>query len=98
MTNKVNPLLVSFCSIPTDARIGFHRLSDQKVGVTIPIKNMIVHEEYKSPALYADISLVQLMNAVTFSTSIRPACLYQQYDTVPQKAWATGWGIIEYGR
>lgn len=64
----------------------------------IPIKNKTVHEDYKHPVLYADISLIQLMNAVTFSTTIRPACLYQQYDTVPQKAWASGWGITEYGK
>lgn len=104
MTNKVSFLHISFfynvffCSIPTHAKIGFHRLSDQTTGITITIKDIKVHEDYESPAMYADIALVQLMNAVTFSTSIQPACLYQQFDIVPRKVWATGWGIMEFGR
>ncbi|XP_050462179.1 serine protease snake-like isoform X1 [Cataglyphis hispanica] len=81
---------------PTDARIGFHRLTDQQPGVTIAIKNMIRHPDYNPPAMYADIALVQLMNAVTFSTSIRPACLYVQYDNAPMNAWISGWGVTEF--
>ncbi|XP_029660907.1 serine protease snake-like [Formica exsecta] len=81
---------------PTDARIGFHRLTDQHPGVTIAIKTMIRHPDYNPPAMYADIALVQLMNAVTFSTSIRPACLYVQYDTGPMNAWISGWGVTEF--
>ncbi|KAL6435178.1 hypothetical protein ACFW04_005335 [Cataglyphis niger] len=81
---------------PTDARIGFHRLTDQQPGVTIAIKTMIRHPDYNPPAMYADIALVQLMNAVTFSTSIRPACLYVQYDNAPMNAWISGWGVTEF--
>lgn len=89
---------VSSCSGgPTHARIGFHKLTDQE-GITVDIKNVIRHPEYEPPAMYADICLIQLMNDVTFSTSIRPACLYQQYDTVPRKAWISGWGTTEFGR
>ncbi|XP_077274586.1 serine protease snk [Temnothorax americanus] len=81
---------------PTHARIGFHRLADQE-GVTVAVKNTTRHPDYKPPAMYADIALVQLVNDVTFSTSVRPACLYQQYDTVPRKAWISGWGLKEFG-
>lgn len=80
---------------PTHARIGTHRLSDQ-AGVMVLIKNIVRHPDYVAPAHYANIALVQLMNAVTFSISIRPACLYQQYDTVPTQTWFSGWNITQY--
>lgn len=83
---------------PTDARIGFHKLTDQQsTGVTVAIKTMIRHPNYKPPAMYADIALVELANAVTFSMTIRPACLYQKYDSVPVSAWISGWGVTEIG-
>ncbi|XP_029160770.1 serine protease snake-like isoform X2 [Nylanderia fulva] len=81
---------------PTDVRIGFHRLTEQQPGVTITIKRMIRHTDYNPPAMYADIALIELMNSVTFSMLIRPACLYQQYDTVPTSAWISGWGVTEF--
>ncbi|XP_012534089.1 serine protease snake-like isoform X2 [Monomorium pharaonis] len=80
---------------PTEARMDINRLKDQP-GVTVAIKNIIRHPDYNPPALYADIALVQLTNFVTFSTLIRPACLYQNYDTVPTQAWISGWDITEY--
>lgn len=84
---------------PTDARIGFHRLTDQQsTGVTVAIKSMTRHPNYKPPAMYADIALVELANAVTFSMAIRPACLYQRYDSVPASAWISGWGVTEIGK
>lgn len=83
---------------PSDARIGFHRLTDEQSGVTVAIKTMIRHPDYNPPAMYADIALVQLTKAVTFNTLIRPACLYQQFDTVPRSAWISGWGVTEFGK
>lgn len=77
--------------------MGFHRLISQN-GITVAIKNATRHPDYKPPAMYADIALIKLMNDITFSTSIRPACLYQKYDTVPRKAWVSGWGVTEYGK
>lgn len=82
---------------PSDARLGSHRLTDQQQGVTVAIKTMIRHPDFNPPAMYADIALVELTNTVTFSTLIRPACLYQQYDTVPRSAWVSGWGVTEFG-
>ena len=81
----------------TDARIGFHRLTDQK-GIMSAIKDIITHPDYKPPAVYADIALVQLMTPVTFSTSVRPACLYQLFNTMPRQVWVSGWGHTEYSK
>ncbi|KYN06720.1 Serine protease snake, partial [Cyphomyrmex costatus] len=79
----------------TDARIGFHSLTEQK-GITTVIKDIITHPDYKPPAMYADIALIQLMTVITFSTSVRPACLYQLFDIMPRQAWVSGWGVTEY--
>ncbi|XP_011160046.2 serine protease snake [Solenopsis invicta] len=80
---------------PTHARIGFHKLTDT-AGITVAIKRSIRHPDYEPPAMYADIALILLMNPVTFSKFIRPACLYQQYSILPRQAWVSGWGVTEY--
>ncbi|KAG5335356.1 SNAK protease, partial [Acromyrmex heyeri] len=79
----------------TDAKIGFHSLSDPK-GVITAIKDIKTHSDYKPPAMYADIALVQLMTVVTFSKSIRPACLYQLFNTMPSQVSVSGWGVTKY--
>ena len=87
-----------FCSgSPSHARIGFHKLSDRNAGVTIRIKRMIRHPDYKPPQMYEDIALIELVNAVTFSVSIRPACLYLHYATI-SSVWVSGWGTTEFGK
>jgi len=69
-------------------------LTEQK-GVIIAIEDMIRHPDYQPPDMFADIALVKLANTVTFGKFIRPACLYQQNDTVIKEAWISGWGITE---
>lgn len=64
----------------------------------IGIEQMIRHPSYNPPAMYADIALVKLKRTVTFSTLIKPACLYQLYDNVPMKVWVSGWGVTEFGK
>ncbi|XP_066589225.1 tryptase-like isoform X2 [Prorops nasuta] len=81
---------------PNAARIGFQKLNDA-LGIATGIKRIVRHPTYKPPAMYADIALVELQDPVTFSHSIRPACLYQKYDSVPTRAWVTGWGAQEFG-
>ncbi|XP_029036714.2 serine protease snake-like isoform X1 [Osmia bicornis bicornis] len=82
---------------PTDVRVGFHNLKDDKHGITTTINKIMRHPSYRPPAMYADIALIKLNTNVTFSKEIRPACLYQQYDTVPPQAWVSGWGVTEFG-
>ncbi|XP_032672797.1 uncharacterized protein LOC116844838 [Odontomachus brunneus] len=81
---------------PSHARLGFHSLKDQQSGITVTIKTMIRHPNFAPPALYSDIALMELKNAVIFGKLIRPACLYQQYDNVPRAALVTGWGATEF--
>lgn len=77
--------------------MGFFSLKDQE-GITVIIKTTIRHPAYKAPAMYEDIALVQLVDRVTFTTNIRPACLYQNYGNVPPKAWVSGWGVTAYSK
>jgi len=78
--------------------MGLLRLTDNESGITITIDKAIRHPDYQPPALYNDIALVKLANSVAFNISIRPACLYPQYDNVPMQAWISGWGSTEFGK
>lgn len=81
---------------PNVVRFGFHNMEDKKSGIMIHIERIIRHPFYKPPVIYADIALIKLQKAVEFSTLIRPACLYQQYDKLCPKAWVSGWGATEF--
>lgn len=83
---------------PTDARIGLQDLNDNQSGITITISRIKRHPSFKPPAMYADIALVKLSTVIVFNDNIKPACLYQQYDTVPSQAWVSGWGVTEFGK
>lgn len=73
-------------------------LRNNQQGITTTINRIVRHPSYKPPAMYADIALVKLSTAVAFNNDIRPACLYQRYDTVPMQAWISGWGVTEFGK
>ncbi|XP_043488646.1 serine protease snake-like isoform X2 [Polistes fuscatus] len=81
---------------PNVVRFGLHNMGDKKSGIMIHIERIIRHPFYKPPVVYADIALIKLQKAVEFSTLIRPACLYQQYDKLCSKAWVSGWGATEF--
>lgn len=72
-------------------------MKDKLQGITTTINKIVRHPNYKPPAMYADIALIKLSTPVAFNNEIRPACLYQQYDTVPTQAWVSGWGVTEFG-
>ncbi|XP_076677318.1 mite allergen Der f 3 [Andrena cerasifolii] len=79
----------------TDARVGFHDLRDNH-GIKALITDLKYHPDYKPPANYADIGVVKLNTVIKFDQNIRPACLYQSFDTVPPKGWVSGWGHIKF--
>ncbi|KOC63637.1 Serine protease snake [Habropoda laboriosa] len=81
---------------PTHARMGFNNLNDNQKGIITGIKRVLRHPKYKPPTLHADIALIKLNTVIVFNKDIRPACLYQQYDTVPTQAWVSGWGLTEF--
>ncbi|KAG7190627.1 hypothetical protein KM043_006711 [Ampulex compressa] len=94
-------LTAAHCTIsrngrPTIARVGFYSLKDKQSGITTAIARIVRHPSFRSPAMYADIALLKLETTITFGEHIRPACLYQEYGTVPTLAWVSGWGVTEF--
>ncbi|KAG6463577.1 serine protease snake [Manduca sexta] len=85
---------------PAIARLGDHNLdptvNDRADHVDVPISKVIKHPDYNSPLVYNDIALMELANAVTLRTAIRPACLWTKggFGT-HTSALATGWGVTD---
>ncbi|CAG9790612.1 unnamed protein product [Diatraea saccharalis] len=81
------------------------RLGDQNIDpsvvdganpIEVPIKSTLSHPDYKPPRRYNDIALFELASDVTFSATIRPACLWSRSDLGGhKKALATGWGVTD---
>ncbi|XP_063917039.1 serine protease persephone-like [Zophobas morio] len=56
-----------------------------------------IHKQYNGRKRFNDIALVKLEKAVTFTDTIRPACLYTKNDN-PDKIMVTGWGAVGLGK
>lgn len=82
---------------PTVVRIGDENLLGNNSAVTFEIQQIINHPDYQSTENYNDIALVQLRGQVIFSTTLRPACLWQSNDTGETNALATGYGSTSFG-
>ncbi|XP_063836138.1 serine protease snake-like isoform X1 [Ostrinia nubilalis] len=84
---------------PAVVRLGDQNIDDSVADgadpITVPIKQITKHPNYKPPGKYNDIALL-LITEVTFTSNIRPACLWNRPDFAPHKsAIATGWGVID---
>ncbi|XP_026325720.1 serine protease 27-like, partial [Hyposmocoma kahamanoa] len=60
------------------------------------IKRIIKHPEYKPPAIYNDIALLELEVPLTLSKEVVPACLNIDDQVKDHRAFATGWGATIY--
>lgn len=61
------------------------------------IIDRIVHPEYDPPAVYNDIALFRLKDAVKFNEYFRPICLHDADKLFNRHLIATGWGALGYG-
>ncbi|CAB3246531.1 unnamed protein product [Arctia plantaginis] len=86
--------------IPVIVRLGDQNIdnsvNDGANPVDVPIRNIHTNPNYKPPVKYNDIALLELASDVTFSSTIRAACLWTKpnfpgYD----KVVATGWGVTD---
>lgn len=64
--------------------------------IDVPIRRIHKYPDYKPPIVYHDIALIELASDVSFTSSIRAACLWGKpnfpgYD----KVVATGWGVTD---
>jgi secreted trypsin-like serine protease len=82
----------------------FARLGDQNIRSTndglnevdVPIVAFTKHELYTKASKQHDIAVAKLQYRVSFSKTIRPACLWQRNEVPIQKVSATGWGSTAY--
>ncbi|CAH0396141.1 unnamed protein product, partial [Bemisia tabaci] len=86
---------------PVQVRLGELILNNEDDGaspVDVRVEQTTVHPDYRDDQKYNDIALVRLEREVSFSNSIRPACLHQQRDlSRSELPVATGWGTTDYG-
>ncbi|KAM9330529.1 transmembrane protease serine 9-like [Gastrophryne carolinensis] len=68
-------------------------------GSGLPLKSIIVHENYSSILNENDIALIELSAPVTFTQYIRPVCLPDNSIVVADNAscYVTGWGALTDG-
>lgn len=80
---------------PTMVRLGDLNLKKRDKGLPeldVPIERFINHEAYNRETRENDIALIKMTRPVSFTKSIRPACLHQTKSIGKTKAVATGWG------
>lgn len=84
---------------PTTVRLGGLNLASKFKAVKevdIPIATFIPHEAYDSETKQNDIGLIRMRFPVTFSSEVRPACLWQKANINEPRAIASGWGYQKY--
>ncbi|XP_069840782.1 serine protease 27-like [Dendropsophus ebraccatus] len=67
--------------------------------ISVGVKRFIKNPNYVSTGSMGDISLIELVNNVTFTSYILPVCLPTANVNFPMglMCWVTGWGNIKYG-
>ncbi|KAJ8921899.1 hypothetical protein NQ315_008532 [Exocentrus adspersus] len=60
------------------------------------VKNVFPHPEYKKPARYNDIGLIELDRNVTLTQFVSIACLDTKRNHTEKQMTATGWGRTEF--
>uniref|UniRef100_A0A182LYL5 Peptidase S1 domain-containing protein n=1 Tax=Anopheles culicifacies TaxID=139723 RepID=A0A182LYL5_9DIPT len=78
-------------------RLGELKEDDYEYGDPVDerVVQIVKHPNYKPRTVYNDIALLKLANPVSFSTRIRPACLYNSPTIDHTKALAIGFGSTE---
>ncbi|XP_013166107.1 PREDICTED: serine protease snake-like isoform X1 [Papilio xuthus] len=86
----VTPKVVRFGSV--------NLLGVDKNGISpedVRISRVIVHDKYHAPKTYYDIALIELINHVSFTRSIHPACLWTKDNELSGKGIVAGWGVVD---
>jgi len=74
--------------------VGAHRLSQVNPASTIPVARILRHEAWNPQIMKNDITILVLARPVTFSDTVRPACLPTQQMTQLNNFFVTGWGSL----
>jgi len=82
---------------PTHVLLGGHSLSNPRPGQQlVPIAKTEEHPKWNSQTVANDIAIVKLQTAVSFSETIRPACLPASGEQINEGASGivAGWGLL----
>lgn len=60
------------------------------------VKRVINHPDFKRPAKYNDIALIELDRNALFTASVKPICLQRYYKLPNVMLTATGFGKIDF--
>ncbi|XP_058811598.1 uncharacterized protein LOC131676532 [Topomyia yanbarensis] len=71
-------------------RLGTVEVSNQSLGSDIAIQQIIIHPNYDTVTLKADLGLVMLVSQVEFNSKILPACLWPNQEFIPLKLYSLG--------
>ncbi|XP_048484448.1 serine proteinase stubble isoform X1 [Plutella xylostella] len=83
-------------SEPKIVRLGDKNIVSGVAAYDVEILRSIVHPMYESPKKYYDIALIELSREVGFTNGIRPACLWNDFETNSlENTTVTGWGAVD---
>ncbi|KAG7300468.1 hypothetical protein JYU34_016096 [Plutella xylostella] len=86
-------------SEPKIVRLGDKNIVSGVAAYDVEILRSIVHPMYESPKKYYDIALIELSREVGFTNGIRPACLWNDFETNSlENTTVTGWGAVNKAR
>ena len=83
-----------------DVKVGEHDTSKDDDGAqVIRVKQFFQHSDYNHETMNMDFCILELEEDLTFSTSVRPACLPQDdsNDYTGAKTVVSGWGTLASG-
>ena len=83
-----------------DVKVGEHDTSKDDDGAqVIRVKQFFQHSDYNHETMNMDFCILELEEDLTFSTSVRPACLPQDdsNDYTGAKVVVSGWGTLASG-
>ena len=81
-----------------EVKVGEHNTKNNKDGAhVIRVVTIYQHKEFDPTAINTDFSLLELNEELTYSATVRPACLPQDptVDFVGAKAVVSGWGALD---
>ena len=75
--------------------LGAHEIDDEGEQ-NVPVSKIIVHPDYHEGTKENDIALLKLSEEAICNQLVQPICLQEKHQALPEKAWVTGWGVLEY--
>nr|XP_051708504.1 serine protease 44 [Oryctolagus cuniculus] len=78
-------------------KLGGHSLRPPSTNsVMVPVRDIVIHQEFNSVSMSHDLALALLAFSVNFSLYIQPVCLPEKLVDVDSgtACWVTGWGRL----